>query len=235
MSVRREELIQKMIVLQEGKSIGNFEQINKEYKLFSIMLADEGWYMDYDLAVKTLSGLYLHQVVNNSKVLDEYMINFYKKKLSSIVSFFKNQYLARFPILEKSFKAHRKGYYELSIPVFLTQVEGLFFDLTQKEIFSKGRGKKKDNTAKEWLNSKENNDLDFRIAILEPLKENDNLSANFTEADNFPNALNRNKILHGRDLNYYSELNSYKAISLLLYIGTFVKDIENNEDKLSWI
>ena len=90
MSVRREELIQKMIALQADKTIGILEKLNQGYRLFSVMLSDEGWYLDYGLAVKTLSGLYLHQVIGNSKVLDEYMVKFYKNKLSSIISFFKN-------------------------------------------------------------------------------------------------------------------------------------------------
>ncbi len=77
--------------------------------------------------------------------------------------------------------------------------------------------------------------MNFRLAILEPLKENENLSANFAEAENYPNALNRNRILHGRDQNYYSESNSYKAISLLLYIGTIVHDLENNREELNWV
>lgn len=110
----------------------------------------------------------------------------------------------------------------MSIPVFLTQIEGLFFDLTEKKIFSKGK-------AKEWLNSKNNNNLDFRLAILESLKQNENLSANFDEAKDYPNALNRNRILLGRDINYSSELNSYKAVSLLLIFGTIVYDLENNK------
>jgi hypothetical protein len=65
MSARREELIQRMVALQADTTIGGLEKINQEYKLFSVMLSDEGWYIDYGLAVKTLSGLYLHQVNEN--------------------------------------------------------------------------------------------------------------------------------------------------------------------------
>ena len=235
MSTRREELINKMIALQANKDSWGLRRINEEYKLFSVMLSDEGWYIDYGTAVSTLSGLYLHQIHTNSKVLDDYMVKFYKEKIRKIILFFEQHHQARYPILEKAFKAHKKKEFELSIPVMLTQIEGLFFDLTKKEIFSKGRGKNKDNTAKEWLDSKENNNINFRLSILQPLKENENITASFNEAKNFPNALNRNKILHGRDLNYSSELNSYKAISLLLFIGTIVYDVENDSDIINWI
>lgn len=234
MSIRREELITKMIDLQTDRKYGDWSHISEEYKLFSVMLSDEGWYMDYGLAVGTLSGLYLNQTFSDSKVLDEYMIKFYKGKLRKTISFFRKHHQRRYPILEKAFKAHKKGEFELSIPVFLTQIEGLFFDLTNKEIFSKGQGKKKENTAKEWLNSKEF-DIAFLLAIMEPLRENENITANFSESEYYPNVINRNKILHGRDINYSTELNSYKAISLLSFIGTIVYDIENKSEKINWI
>ena len=99
--------------------------------------------------------------------------------------------------------------------------------MTNKEIFSKGRGKRKENTAKEWLEEREGHDVNLILSILEPLRKNENISANIKDSENFPNALNRNKILHGRDLNYSIEINSYKSISLLLFIGTIVYDTIN--------
>jgi hypothetical protein len=235
MSVRREELINKMIALQSEKKFGDWSKTNEEHKLFSLMLSDEGWYIDYGTAIRTLSGLYIHQITTNSEVLDTFMIKFYKKKLRKISRFFRKNHPQRYLIIKKALQAHRRGDFELSIPVILTQIEGLFYDLTDKEIFSKGRGKLKENTAKTWVNSKENDTIAFMLAILEPLRENDNLSASFKDSEKFPNALNRNKILHGRDINYPNELNSYKAISLLTFIGTIVYDIENKSEKISWI
>jgi len=231
MSTRREKLINEMIASQVDKKFLDCKSLNEGYRIFSVMLSDEGWYLDYELAVKTIQELYIHQITKNSKVLDEYMIAFYKKKLSQIIEFFKKHHQSRFPFLEKAFYAHEKGDFEMSIPVFLAQIEGVFYDLTEKEIFSKGRGKK-DNTAKEWINSKESSQIDFRLSILEPLKQNENISANFKESKDFPNVLNRNRILHGRDLNYANEMNSFKAISLLFFIGTIVYDFENDYKKI---
>lgn len=223
-----------MIEIESDENIGFVERIAIEFKLFSIMLSDEGWYLDYDLAIQTLSELYIIQVVNGKKVLDEYLIDFYKNKLEEIIIFFSKYHQTRYSILKKAFYAHKMGDYELSIPVFLSQIEGLFFDLTQKEIFSSGRGKKKENTPKEWLETKGDRNLDFRLSILEPLKENQNISASFNKSDDFPNSLNRNKILHGRVLDYPQEINSYKTISLLHFVGTIIYDIEKNQEKISW-
>jgi len=227
MSIRRDELIDQIVASQQNRVSFDLDKIDEEYKLFSVMLSDEGWYLDYDLAVETLSSLYIIQVKTESNVLDKYMVDFYKKKLNIIINFFQKEFPKRYLILEKAFKAHKKGDFELSIPVFLSQIEGLFFDLTNKEIFSKGRGKRKENTAKEWLEEREGHDVNLILSILEPLRKNENISANIKDSENFPNALNRNKILHGRDLNYSIEINSYKSISLLLFIGTIVYDTIN--------
>jgi len=232
MSKRRKDLIDKMIAIETNKNIGFLEMIDEKYKLFSIMLSDEGWYFDYELALETLSDLYIDQVFNDSDVLDEYMIKFYRDKIKDIIDNFKTIQNKRYPIIEKAFIAHDMGYYELSIPVFLAQIEGVFFDLTKKDLFSQGRRNNKENTAGNWIDLKSSSDIDnnlqFRLTLLGSLKNNENITANFTESNDFPNALNRNKILHGRELNYSSELNSFKAISLLSFIGTIVYDIEEN-------
>jgi hypothetical protein len=127
MSIRRDELIDQIVASQQNRVSFDLDKIDEEYKLFSVMLSDEGWYLDYDLAVETLSSLYIIQVKTESNVLDKYMVDFYKKKLNIIINFFQKEFPKRYLILEKAFKAHKKGDFELSIPVFLSQIEGLFF------------------------------------------------------------------------------------------------------------
>lgn len=231
MSVRRNQLIQKMIELQSNR--GKPTLINvEETKLFCVMLSDEGWYFDYDFAIGTLSDLYIHQIKTRDNLLDLFMINHYEKKQDEIIEFFKKNHKTRFSIIEKAFIAHKKKQYELSIPVFLTQIEGLFYDLTSKNIYSK---RKRENTPAVWINSKESKNFKdtITITLLESLKWNENISANFIEAGDYPNVLNRNRILHGRDLDYPSELNSYKAISLLWFVGLVVFDLERDSNNIS--
>ncbi|SMC94443.1 hypothetical protein [Pedobacter nyackensis] len=235
MSNRRDDLINRIISFQADETLNFWDKLNETDKLFSVLLSDEGWYIDYDLAIKTLSELYIKQVFNEIKVLDYYMIQHYKKKLPDIELFFQENYKERAHIIKKGIQAHLSGDFELSTPVFLIQTEGIFHDLTEKDIFSKGRGKNKENTAANWFDSKKQTPRDVRLAILESLKYNSNLSANFSESVNFPNALNRNRILHGRDISYNTELNSSKAISLLLFVSTVVNDIESNSSQITWI
>ncbi|MCD4818838.1 MAG: hypothetical protein K8S23_09115 [Candidatus Cloacimonetes bacterium] len=143
MSIRKKDLINKMIAIEKNKKLNFSKRLIEKYKLLSVMLSDEGWYLDYGLAPKTLSGLYISQITNNTAVLDIYMMTFYKKKLNRIIKYFKIKFKNRFLILKKAFKAHKNGDYELSIPVFLTQIEGIFYDLTQKKYFLKIKDIKK--------------------------------------------------------------------------------------------
>ena len=223
-----------MIAIEKNKTLDFSKRLIEKYKLFSVILSDEGWYIDYGLAQKTLSEIYISQIINNTAVLDTYMMDFYKKKLNRIIKYFEIKFKNRFLILKKAFKAHKNGDYELSIPVFLSQIEGIFYDLTQKNLFSNNK-RYKEETAKKWVESKIGSIDDLRLALLEPLRENKNISSNFEESTNFPKVLNRNMILHGRDLKYSNEINSFKAISLLLFIGTIAYDSENDSEDISWI
>ena len=107
-----------------------------------------------------------------------------------------------------------------------------------KAIYDEGRKMVKgykDELAKKWVDSKICKIDEFRLSLLEPLRENQNISSNFNESKNYPKVLNRNRILHGRDLKYPNEVNSYKAISLLLFIGTIAYDIEKGSEEMSWV
>lgn len=79
MSNRRDDLINRIISFQADEALNFWDKLNETNKLFSVLLSDEGWYIDYDLAIKTLFELYVKQVFNEIKVLDYYMVKHYKK------------------------------------------------------------------------------------------------------------------------------------------------------------
>jgi hypothetical protein len=51
-------------------------------------------------------------------------------------------------------------------------------------------------------------------SVLEPLMYDEYFGSSFENALAFPEMVSRNRIIHQEDLNYYSQLNSYKVISL---------------------
>ncbi|MBN2891508.1 MAG: hypothetical protein JXL97_06560 [Bacteroidales bacterium] len=114
----RPEIFEEIDKLLANNSLDFLSKIKLQYKLFSVILSDEGWYLDYELAVNDLAHMCSHQIHTNSEKLDEYMIRFYKKKLKDIILLFKKRLPERYTILKKAFSAHKKRNYELSIPVF---------------------------------------------------------------------------------------------------------------------
>lgn len=123
---------------------------------------------------------------------------------------------ARRHLLGEAFQAHREGRYALSIPVFLAQAEGLCDDAL------KGRGhlfSTKEARVQERIRFMEDllaqEDSRFVQAILEPLKAALPSSAPLHLWEASRDTFNRHAVLHGRDTDYATELNSLRCISLI--------------------
>ena len=202
----------------------------KQYKILLNELSLSGWYMDYGLSLKTISYL-LSIDYQNKTILDSYLMAYYRQRIKSIEKFTLKSFPARSHIIKSAFYAHKKKLYELSIPVILTQIDGISFDLYEFNIFSK-KETKKNKIPKNWIEKLKKDNL--TISILEPLMKNDIIAANFIESKQYNHVVNRNQILHGRIIDYNSEKNSLKVISLLNYLITIVKDIGRNDDQKNW-
>ena len=134
----------------------------------------------------------------------------------------------RFPkralILKKAFEAHKTGNYELSIPVFLAQADGIGREALGKNIPSiyTQRSDKKAKI-KEAIHSFESEAVlgsEFLDILLIPMP----LNASENDAALLGRGvLNRNEILHGTKTDYASFLNSCRAISWLDYVAFFHK------------
>jgi hypothetical protein len=206
----------------------------KQYKLLLNELSLSGWYIDYNLPLQSLAYL-LSLDYKNKTLLDKYLMNHFSKKTLAIKNFANKNITNRRHIINSAFNAHSKKQYELSIPVFLSQIDGICYDLIEKDIFSRGRRNrrgKKENIPKEWVRKLDRNNL--TISLLEQINNNEYISADFSTAKQFPFVLNRNLILHGRITDYCTRKNSLKVISLLNYIITIVSDIKRNDGNLSW-
>lgn len=128
-------------------------------------------------------------------------------------------------ILQKAFQAHDAGDYELSVPVFLAQADGIAERILGASIYSRKRdlvnrvGDLITNIAREELE-----DSLLRVA-LEPLP----LTASTGSPAYRPGALNRHEILHGINTEYATELNSYRAISWLQNAARFHEAKEGSD------
>lgn len=115
----------------------------------------------------------------------------------------------RIAIIQDAINAHKTGRYSLSIPVFLAQIEGILWDIAEKENIARGTkitkksGKKVEVTSAKQLVK----DTRLRDLMSETVA---NYFLNEVYIENF-----RHGVLHGRNVDYDKEENS---MNLLLFI-----------------
>jgi hypothetical protein len=198
-------------------------KMNMLLKSFFLKAAEYGWFLDYNSSIIDLAELVGN---NDEERLNQTLVAHFSNEVKAIEIDVLRKFQKRREILGKAFKAHFQGDYELSIPVFLSQIDGIFREMTTKEIFLFNAKKNPIS----WINDiDEEKTLKIILAILEPLKVSEILASNFTKSSDYPNVIHRNCILHGYDTTYANEINSYKVISLLNYVSTIVYDVVYSE------
>lgn len=183
-----------------------------------ILLSEHNWYFDSEIDLSIL--WVIREKLINQKVeeVNKYFIDFYKKNMSRIETNLSNCYPNRKILIEKALKAHRKKDYELSIPVLLIQIDGICKEKTGFYLFLR------ENKIPEIANYVlKDNSGDIRKASMYPLSTITPIMKNIKERKEGFSELNRHLVLHGDSLDYASELNSYKTISLLNYVSQILK------------
>ena len=144
------------------------------------------------------------------------------KRLNVIEGVLIESYPDRGRLLQQAFEAHREGKYGLSIPVFLTQADGIFWERTpgRKNLFISGQ---RESTCKEYVSQISDS---YILAYLHPLSIRLPLWMHETERGDPFVGLNRHQVLHGESVDYDTEQNSLKAISLLNYLRWIFSKID---------
>ena len=190
---------------------------SKDYRKALLKAADLGWY--FPIHTWDAEEIFkVESLIDNQKFqsVNQILIPFYKDRLKDL----ENELLKRFPkrgkVLSAAFQAHNGKAYELSIPIFISQAEGIFYDQTGEFYF------RKKNKKQTWINAL--NDP-YLIDILSNLVDETALTIHSSKMSNYPSGINRHLILHGLDSKYPSRLNSFKAISFLYAISINLSDI----------
>jgi hypothetical protein len=146
------------------------------------------------------------------------------------LDFIENRIVSKFPhrakIINSAFSAHKRGEYELSIPIFFAQTDGICYEVINQHLFMRLRGEKKPSTAI-YVDSIASDT--FRHALLSPLSQPLPISASKNERDESFNELNRHQVMHGESFDYGTEINGLKSISLLNYVAHVLRLDDENE------
>ncbi|MCP9292728.1 hypothetical protein [Gracilimonas sediminicola] len=189
-------------------------------------LAKRGWFVPFHFADFGVFKRY-EALINNGE--HEVIENDVQQYIKDHLSVFKHQcqkfYPERNKIISSAFEAHVEGKYELSIPVFLAQGDGIFEELIGTTFYSNDEKKlkkiKRNLLARLAENGHPTSTTSLSYLLLKQLEEESLLHENFSEIEKRKNhdpnlnPLNRHTILHGRDVDYASEANSLRTIALI--------------------
>lgn len=178
-----------------------------------IELAKYGWYTNYSFSLIDITEAY--KLLKEEKIdeFDEYMSSKIHEQYEEIKKTLIERHLDRQKPLMAAFRAHEMKEYFLSIPVWLAQTDGISKDLTQLQFFLNN----KDFSPKVSSWAKETPKIWMHVALCAALLD----KGAFQKHQSQPNKINitRHSVLHGESNDYGSELNSFKALSLLIYIS----------------
>lgn len=182
-----------------------------------VLFAEHGWYIDHKMSTEGIDELAAAFAGGEIREAEEALANYFRDRITSLREELDASFPMRTKILEAAFRAHKRGEYELSIPVFLTQVDGIFWEHTEFQMFSRRLGRSK---VAEYI--QDMGKYSYQALLLHPLSMPIPITKSSGERDDpFP-ALNRHEVLHGESVEYASEMNSLRCISLLSYIAHVV-------------
>lgn len=111
----------------------------------------------------------------------------------------------RIHIIKSAFEAHKDKKYDLSIPVFFAQLEGI----VRENLHDKKKENMSYKNMRDYISDIRNGKKDVK-SLIDYFKSN--LHEGFQEGKELNSDLSRHAILHGYDVSYGSKVNSLKLI-----------------------
>ena len=189
------------------------EELGKQHQEYLKRLSDYGWFLSPDMPLAHLR-LFANALEATASFEHSAIRSYFQQRMDSIENELIEAYPRRSQVLHDAFWAHRASKYTLSVPVFLSQADGIWRDQFCKNFFL---GQKRKDTLQHCKNDPQLQYIVAMLTLLEPREGNNNhLWATEAERDSSSSALNRHQVLHGESVDYATEQNSFKALSLLV-------------------
>jgi len=203
-----------------NKVLEFFRELPDRLRNALIVLSMHGWFIDMDVPVYFLWEIEADFLDGDLEQADKRLMEYYRDRLPEIEANLKKSFPDRSEILSAAFNAHYRGEYILSIPVLLTQADGICFAVTKYQLFRKKYGVPQ---ITQYIDKEPDRN---RIATVfkHPLTRILPINKSGKERSDDFNELNRHQVLHGESVNYGTEINSLKAISLLNYVAVVLKE-----------
>ena len=183
-----------------------------------ITLGQHGWYISMNMPSSAPTKIAEKLLTDGVDDVNRLMCDYYEKNWEELKKDILEMCPSRSFLIDRAFAAHQRGEYELSIPVFLAQSDGICKELAGYELFKKKGGIPATSEFVDQLTSDS-----IMMAFLEPFRSPMPVSASEKERQGMQVPFNRHQILHGEVVDYGTRVNSCRAISLLAYVCSVLK------------
>ncbi|MBB1420372.1 hypothetical protein H5200_00330 [Pseudoalteromonas sp. SG43-7] len=191
--------------------------INIRYRERWEFAAENGWFINWFVSTE------LETIVQEGKdALDTYMIDSINEYYQQIHKKVVTLYPKRKHIIDVAFTLHSEGNFIAAIPLFLSQSDGICSENLGSYLFTEN-DKRKDNISKKIEDPSDISDDVYWSQVLTKTQFSESIGKSNNKYKE--KAPNRSGILHGsrKHLDYGSEINSLKCISLLAHIAHIIE------------
>ncbi|HHL40468.1 MAG TPA: hypothetical protein ENJ37_08175 [Deltaproteobacteria bacterium] len=196
----------------------SFKELPPKTQEALILLGTHGWYLDLEMPIPSLWQLKKALAEGNVQEAEDALVQYFEERLEEIETSIVGRFPKREKVIKAAFSAHRRCEYELSIPVFLSQTDGICKEVVNEYFFIKQNKKPRTAIYVEQIAADT-----YRAALLSPLAHSLPIGASEKERGPGFTELNRHMVLHGESLDYGTKINSLKAISLINYMAHVLK------------
>lgn len=198
-----------------------FEQLQKSFRELPprtqeaiLLLGAHGWYLDLEMSLPELWELKTALSQGNVQEAEAELVAYFEDRSKEIEESIVHNFPHRAHLIRAAFNAHRRQEYELSIPVLLSQTDGICKEVIGQYLFMRANKKPRTAIYVEQIAADT-----YTAALLSPLAQVLPIGASEHERPEGFSALNRHLVMHGESLDYGSYTNSLKSISLINYVA----------------
>jgi hypothetical protein len=188
-------------------------------------LAKKSWFLDAGIPMSAPVQIVEWLDQGKEDVIDNALADYYRGRIPEIEQSLALAYPTRKDVLASAFRAHCNKDYNLAIPVFLAQADGLSYEIYQSHFF---RSAQSIPAAIAFI--KQQNVEVYVAAYAYPLTHQGVIRQSTAQLPAISNSLNRHAIVHGISSDYGNEMNSLKCISLLSYLHGITEMINSEKE-----
>ncbi|MEB1105711.1 hypothetical protein [Xanthomonas campestris] len=203
------------VMVQVGNQLAKDQELMRERLN---VLVHKGWFVDPEMPVGLVIKIARAFADNKVYEAEQELVDYYLSSGDDIIRTICSGFPDRAKTICDAFAAQCEGRYSLSVPVFLTQADGIANDCySDRQLYSAVP----DKGVRGLLKSLPEHGVES--AYLAVYAEDSPLVKKTSKLEPGFDGLNRHGVLHGTDKHYATQINSLRALSTLTYAAWVLK------------